>query len=73
MEPKDKVHRPRKKMLIDNFLGGIAWSFGVTIGGAVIIALVAFILANVDYVPVVGDFVLSIADYISNNQRPFAQ
>lgn len=73
MEPHEKVHRSRKKMLLDNFLGGIAWSLGVTIGGALVIALFAFILSNVNYVPVVGDFVLNVADYISQNQRPFSQ
>lgn len=73
MEPKEKVHRSRSKMLIDNFLGGIAWSLGVTVGGAVIIALIAFILSNVNYVPLVGDAVLNIADYISENQRPFSK
>jgi len=60
-------------MLFENFLGGIAWSIGVTIGGAIVIAAFAFILSHIDYVPIVGDFVLSIVDYIGDNQRPFTQ
>lgn len=58
-------------MLFDNFLGGIAWSLGVTIGGAVAIALLAFLLPKIGYIPFVGDFILNIINYIGENQRPF--
>ncbi|MNC96069.1 hypothetical protein D3C83_133450 [compost metagenome] len=57
-------------MLINNFLGGIAWSLGVTVGGAIILAILGFLLSNVNYVPFVGEFVLGIVNYIAQNQNP---
>lgn len=71
MEPQEKINRPRKKMLLDNFLGGIAWSFGVTIGGAVTITIIAIVLSNINYIPYIGDFVISITKYVSEHQSPF--
>lgn len=71
MEPAEKVNRSRKKMIIDNFLGGISWSLGVTIGGAIIIAIIAFLLSNVNYVPFIGDFVINIVNYVGKHQSPF--
>lgn len=58
-------------MLLNNFLGGIAWSAGVTIGGAIFFALFAFLISQLNYVPFFGDFILNLIEYISTNQRPF--
>lgn len=68
MEANEKVtKRSRGKMMLDNFLGGIAWSLGVWVGATIIIAFFVFILSKVNYIPLVGGFVVQIIDYINSN------
>lgn len=67
MDKTNKINRPIKNMLWHNFLGGIAWALGVTIGATVIFAILGFILSKINYVPVVGNFILQINDFISKN------
>lgn len=60
MEPKDKIHRSIKKMLYQNFLGGMAWSLGATTGLAIIIAILTFILGRLGGLPLVGEWLANI-------------
>ena len=68
MAKLNDVYRSRKKMLFDNFLGGIFWSIGVWVGTTVIIAL---FLSKLNLVPIVGDFVSQVANYLSKTNSPF--
>ena len=51
-------------MIVNNFLGGIAWGLGVTIGLTIVLALLGVLVNAVGVVPVVGDFIVQIIDYI---------
>lgn len=64
MQPNETIHRNRKKMIIDNFLGGIFWALGATIGVSIILALLGFILAKINLIPVVGEFVSEITTFV---------
>jgi hypothetical protein len=64
MEKSENIYRSRKKMLFDNFLGGIVWSIGVWVGTTIVIALVVYLLSKVNYIPVIGDFVANIINYV---------
>ena len=66
IEPIEKVYRPLSKMLRDNFLGGISWALGATVGLAVIVGLVTFILNLLGGLPIVGGFFADIVE--STNQ-----
>lgn len=61
------VEKSKKSILVDNFLGGIAWGLGVTIGVTVLIALLTFALKQVNLVPIVGNFVLEVQNFITQN------
>lgn len=52
---------------MNNFLGGIAWGIGATIGVSIILAVMAFLVKLVDPVPVVGDFVTNVYEYVMQN------
>ncbi len=56
----NRVNRPLGKMLINNFLGGIAWGLGVIIGTTIILALIAFFVSKVDFVPILGKFLSDV-------------
>lgn len=53
----NNVYRGRKKMMFDNFLGGIAWSFGTIIGGTILLLIIGFFLSKIDFVPIIGGWV----------------
>ncbi len=63
-EPKDKVYRSRKTIFTDNLIGGIGWGIGGAIGLAIILAVSAFFIGNIGFVPVIGEFILDINDYV---------
>jgi hypothetical protein len=52
------------KMLVNNFLGGLAWGFGTVLGATVVVALVLFILSKLDTIPLIGDFINNILEEI---------
>ena len=55
-------------MIIDNFLGGMSWSLGVVIGGTIVLAFIGFFLGHVGVVPIIGEFVGDIVNFIEKNQ-----
>ncbi|HSW96728.1 MAG TPA: DUF5665 domain-containing protein [Candidatus Saccharimonadales bacterium] len=65
MQPHEAVEKKkRKEILIDNFLGGIAWGLGASIGVSIILAILGFIASKINLVPVIGTFVANILDVV---------
>ncbi len=71
MAKSEGVYRTRKRMLIDNLLGGVMWSFGVWIGTTIIAIIVFFFLSKVDFVAVVGDFMVQVTKHMARNRSFF--
>ena len=61
------VHRSRKKMLLDNCIGGIAWGFGTVIGGTLVILLIGYILSKVELIPIIGDWIRAITEEVQRH------
>lgn len=57
----------KRKVLFNNFLGGIAWGMGATVGISIVLGLLAFFVRVINPVPVVGDFVSSVYEYVVDN------
>jgi len=57
----------KKEIIINNFLGGIFWALGATIGLALIFTILAFIAKNINFVPVIGSFVSQIINFVMAN------
>jgi len=58
MENKHKnVQKPLKQIFINNFIGGIAWFLGATIGAAFILSVFGFVIGRVDIIPIIGEFI----------------
>ncbi len=51
-----------------NFMGGIAWGLGVTVGLSVLFAVLGFLGSRVDWVPVIGKFVNGITQSLDTNR-----
>ena len=67
MEIYEKVKRPFKDIILNNFLGGIAWAVGATLGFSVIIFLLTYVFKNVDWIPFIGNFVSDLTSYVLQN------
>lgn len=67
MEKYEKVKRPLKDIIFNNFVGGIAWGLGATVGVSIVIAILSLISKNINLVPFIGNFVSQITNYVLQN------
>ena len=63
----ERVEHPLKRILINNFLGGISWGLGVTVGLAVVLTIFGFIFRQINLIPIVGEFLTDIVSYVMQN------
>jgi len=71
-DPTERVHRPLGQMLWHNFLGGIAWGIGVTLGLSILFGTLGYLGSKVDWIPVVGKFFSDVTKAVEGN-RPQIQ
>lgn len=69
MEKYEQVQVGKRQMLLNNLLGGIAWGIGATIGASLFISLLGLILSKLDFVPIVGTFIVKILEFIEQNSK----
>lgn len=67
MENYEHIHKTKKEIFFNNFLGGVAWGLGATVGVSIFFAVLAFLLSKVNLIPVVGNFVTGVIGYILQN------
>lgn len=60
----NNIYRGRKEMMFNNFLGGITWALGATLGLSIIIFAIGFLAKNVNVIPFIGEFVSNIMSYV---------
>ena len=64
-------YKSRWKILIDNFLGGIAWGLGSFIGLAILAVIAGFVISKINLVPIIGTWIAQIMnDATSKYQVP---
>ncbi|OGY23439.1 MAG: hypothetical protein A2172_04390 [Candidatus Woykebacteria bacterium RBG_13_40_15] len=64
-----RVHLPTGRVILNNFLGGLAWGVGTVLGATIVVGLVIIILSKISSIPIIGDFIGNILNEI---QRPIA-
>ena len=64
MEKHEQIHKTRRQIFFNNFLGGIAWGLGATLGVSIVLTLVVFILSKINFVPFVGNFASQVVNYV---------
>lgn len=69
MQPYEGVEKSKKKIAIDNFIGGITWALGVFVGGTIVVTIIALIFRKVDLIPIIGTFVVNITKYVQGSPQ----
>lgn len=67
MEKYERIKLNRKEIMLNNFLGGVAWGTGATIGLSFFLTLVGLIVKKVGLIPIVGSFVSDIISFVLQN------
>ncbi|MDP3988273.1 MAG: DUF5665 domain-containing protein [Candidatus Levybacteria bacterium] len=66
MEKYEEVgYKNRKRIFIDNLLGGIAWGLGATVGISILLAIFGIVVSKINLIPIVGGFIVQTFNYIS--------
>ncbi|MDR7318220.1 DUF5665 domain-containing protein [Brevibacillus nitrificans] len=60
---------PRKLLWI-NFLAGLARGLGLTIGTAIVLALLGSLLSQFLSIPIIGDYIKDLVDYVQFYKQP---
>lgn len=55
--------------MANNFMAGMFWAFGVTIGFSLLLAVLTLLSGYVNLVPIVGKFTSDIIDFVLSNNR----
>lgn len=67
-QPYQRVTQNLKDIILNNFIGGIAWGLGATIGLAIVLGILGLILGKLNTIPVVGNFVVEIVKFVEENK-----
>ncbi|MBI2021741.1 hypothetical protein HYS93_02530 [Candidatus Daviesbacteria bacterium] len=60
----------KRSIMFKNFLGGIAWGVGSVIGATVIVALFISFLKTFNFIPIIGEFITQISQYVEASKFP---
>jgi len=63
------IHLSKRKIMVNNFLGGLAWGFGTVLGASILAALVILILSRLGTVPLIGHFIARILSEVQPQQN----
>lgn len=67
MEKHEAVHKSVKQIFFNNMLGGIAWGIGATLGASLLLSFLGIILSQLNFIPIIGTFVLRISEFVQQN------
>ena len=67
MEQHEKIHKSVKQIFFNNMLGGVAWGIGATLGASLLLSILGIFLSRLDFIPIVGDFVLKVSQFVQQN------
>lgn len=56
-----------KQIVVNNFIGGIFWGLGVTVGLSILFAILGVIFSKINLIPVIGGFVSQITNFVLQN------
>lgn len=61
-----RVAMPTHKIIVNNFLGGIAWGFGTVIGASVVVGLIVWALGQVGTFEAINNFTTTFQESVES-------
>ena len=58
-----KVYKKKRHIMLDNFLGGVAWGIGTVVGISLIALTVGLLISKIDLIPIIGDWLANVLRY----------
>ncbi len=55
----------RKRMMLAQFLRGLSFGLGSVIGATILVSVSVYLLSQIDFIPIIGDWAAQIANEIS--------
>lgn len=62
-----RLHDSVIRMGLFQFYRGLAFGFGSVLGATILVSLAAFVLRNIDFIPIIGDWAAEIAREIKSD------
>lgn len=70
-DKSERIYKSRKRLILDNFMGGIAWSLGTFIGFGAVAVLIGYVFSQINLIPIIGSWISDIMkDTVSRIQPP---
>jgi uncharacterized protein (DUF2062 family) len=55
----------KQQSLPSSFLRGVASGFGSVIGATIVVAVLAYLLSNVELIPLIGSWLAELVEYVA--------
>lgn len=63
-----RVQNSLWRLLGQQFLRGVAMGLGTVVGATIVVSIAAYALAQIDFIPIIGDWATTIAEEIESNR-----
>jgi hypothetical protein len=57
-----KVNEKTSEIIYKNFVGGVAWAAGASVGFALLIGIIGLLLGKLGGLPIIGGFLASVVE-----------
>lgn len=64
-----EIHKGRLEIFFNNFIGGIAWGLGASVGVSILFTVLGYLASKADLVPFVGSFVSEVINFVLMNNK----
>ena len=65
-----RMHNSLTKLIWFNFMRGLAVGLGSVIGATVLVSLLVYLLRNIDFIPIIGDWATEVLTIITEQTQP---
>lgn len=59
-----KMHNSTRRLVMVQLLRGLAFGLGSVLGATILVSVAAYLLAQINFIPIIGDWAAQIADQI---------
>lgn len=59
-----RIHNSVTRLVAFQFLRGLAFGLGTVVGATILVSVLGYFLAQIDFIPIIGEWASEIADMI---------